>query len=58
MWGSESGLALEGVKAFCTRRTFNPAHGRLVKRGVNLRQCAGVLVRPGAIVFAAADVRS
>lgn len=46
----------EGVKVFCTRRTFNHVYGRLVNGGVNIPiECAGVTVNPHDIVCADDD---
>lgn len=43
--------ALEQVKVWCTRRTFNHVYGRLELAGVNIPiTCAGVQVNPGDIV--------
>jgi regulator of RNase E activity RraA len=47
---------IEGVKVFCTRRTFNHVYGRLVGGGVGIPiQCAGVTVKPRDIVCADDD---
>ena len=47
---------VEGVKVFCTRRTFNHVYGRLVNGGVNVPiECAGVAVKPYDIVCADDD---
>ncbi|MDR1903412.1 MAG: RraA family protein [Treponema sp.] len=47
---------IEGVKVFCTRRTFNHVYGRLVNGGVNVAvECAGVTVHPRDIVCADDD---
>ena len=42
---------LEGLKVWCTTRTFNHVYGRLANGGVEVPvHCAGVAVRPGDIV--------
>ena len=42
---------LEGVKVWCTTRTFNHVYGRLINGGVGLPiACDGVTVQPGDIV--------
>ncbi|GHV53743.1 4-carboxy-4-hydroxy-2-oxoadipate aldolase/oxaloacetate decarboxylase [Spirochaetia bacterium] len=47
---------IEGVKVFCTRRTFNHVYGRLENAGVNVPiECAGVSVKPRDIVCADDD---
>jgi 4-hydroxy-4-methyl-2-oxoglutarate aldolase len=47
---------IEGVKAFCMRRTFNHVYGRLINGGVEIPiKCAGVTVRPGDVVCADDD---
>jgi regulator of RNase E activity RraA len=47
---------IEGVKVFCTRRTFNHVYGRLENGGVNIPvECAGVAVKPRDIVCADDD---
>jgi len=47
---------IEGVKVFCTRRTFNHVYGRVVSGGVNIPiECAGVQVKPRDIVCADDD---
>lgn len=47
---------IEGLKVFCTRRTFNHVYGRLVNGGVNIPiECAGVTVNPRDIVCADDD---
>jgi regulator of RNase E activity RraA len=47
---------IEGVKVFCTRRTFNHVYGRLENGGVNVPiKCAGVAVKPRDIVCADDD---
>ena len=46
----------EGVKVFCTRRTFNHVYGRLENGGINVPiECAGVTVKPRDIVCADDD---
>jgi len=47
---------LEGVKVWCTKRTFNHVYGRLVNGGIDIPvQCAGVTVCTGDIICADDD---
>jgi len=47
---------LEGIKAFCTRRTFNHPYHRIELADVNIPiQCGGVRVEPGDIITADDD---
>jgi 4-hydroxy-4-methyl-2-oxoglutarate aldolase len=47
---------LEGVRAFCTRRSFNHVYGRVANGGFQIPvQCAGVTVVPGDVVCADDD---
>jgi regulator of RNase E activity RraA len=47
---------MEGIKGFCTRRTFNHPYYRIELAGVNIPiQCDGVQVNPGDIIAADDD---
>ncbi len=47
---------LEGIKGFCTRRTFTHPYHRIKLSGVNIPiQCDGVQVNPGDVVTADDD---